>query len=198
MPIQGLEDYSKEQLIEELINRHTFAGIVVFHRGDAKSGRLEPGEIVITKSPPLTRDGVVELLELGQSLVPGMFSDPATASIEMLTRRSDHPPLRCDEGGVIRIGKSRSSLDLIVEQYESGMSPEDMVRAYDTLDLGDVYAAIGFYIKHRDEVRSYLAQRAKDASALRQKIEEERPRITREQLVTRSGATERNHAPAGQ
>jgi len=116
----------------------------------------------------------------------------------MVRLDTDQSPLRHDDGGVIRIGKSRITLDLIVEQFENGMSPEELIRAYDTLDLGDVYAAIGFYLKHRDEVRSYLAQRAKDASALRQKIESERPRIAREELVIRSGAAEKDHAPTGQ
>lgn len=42
----------------------------------------------------------------------------------------------------MRIGKSRITLALIVEEYENGMTPEDMVRAYDTLNLADVYGAI--------------------------------------------------------
>ena len=41
-------------------------------------------------------------------------------------------PLRVDEGGAVRVGKSRISLDMVVEQYENGMSPEDIVRGYDT------------------------------------------------------------------
>jgi uncharacterized protein (DUF433 family) len=43
---------------------------------------------------------------------------------------------------------------LVVEQYENGMTPEDMVRAYGTLELADVYAAIAYYLRHRDEVRA--------------------------------------------
>jgi uncharacterized protein (DUF433 family) len=42
-----------------------------------------------------------------------------------------------DEGGVIRVGESRISLDLVVEQYENGMTPEDVVRDYDSLRLAD-------------------------------------------------------------
>ncbi len=40
----------------------------------------------------------------------------------------DIPPLRLDPGGVVRVGKWRISLDLIVEQYEKGMAPEDIVQ----------------------------------------------------------------------
>ena len=36
---------------------------------------------------------------------------------------ADRPPLRLDEGGAVRVGDTRVSLDLIVEQYENGMTP---------------------------------------------------------------------------
>ena len=49
---------------------------------------------------------------------------------------------------------------------ENGVTPEDMVRAYDTLVLADVHAVIAYYLRHRDEVRAYLKQRAEEAEAL--------------------------------
>ena len=60
-----------------------------------------------------------------------------------LPLHADGPPLRVDDGGVVRVGNSRISLDLLVEQYEHGMTPENIARAYDTLVLADVYAIIG-------------------------------------------------------
>jgi uncharacterized protein (DUF433 family) len=69
---------------------------------------------------------------------------------------SSPPPLRVDPGGVVRIGTSRISLDLVVEQYDNGMSPEDIVRAYDTLALADVYAVIAYYLRNKVGVRDYL------------------------------------------
>ena len=92
------------------------------------------------------------------------------------------PPLRADQGGVVRIGNSRISLDLIVEQYENGMTPEGMVRAYDTLALADVHAVIAYYLRHKEEVRAYLKRREEEAQALREKIEAERARISGEEL----------------
>jgi uncharacterized protein (DUF433 family) len=103
-----------------------------------------------------------------------------------------------DVGGVIRVGNSRISLDLIVEQYENGMTPEDMVRAYDTLQLADVHSAIAYYLRHRDDVRTYLKRREEEAKALRTKIEAEHPRISREELLARRSAREKDSAPAGQ
>src|SRR4029077_12205057 len=115
-----------------------------------------------------------------------------------LPLHADRPPLRVDEGGAVRVGNSRVSLDLVVEQYETGMAPEDMVRAYDTLELADVHAVIAYYLRHRDEVRAYLKRREVEAEVLRTKIESERPRVTREELLARRRAREKDHAPTGQ
>jgi uncharacterized protein (DUF433 family) len=202
MAVEGLEGCSKDQLIEELINRQTFVGIVIFQRGDAKAGRLEPGEIVMTKSAPLTREGVESLLQLGQSLVSGMFGGEGMTGAEgrgaALPLHADAPPLRVDEGGVIRVGKSRISLDPVVEQYENGTTPEEIVRAYDTLLLADVYSVIAYYLRRRDEVRAYLKRRGEEAEALRAKIEAERPGVGREELLARRSARVKDHAPTSQ
>src|SRR3954452_3056049 len=100
-----------------------------------------------------------------------------------LSLQAEPPPLRVDEGGAVRVGSSRVSLDLVVEQYDNGMTPEDMVRAYDTLVLADVHAVIAYYLRHRDEVQSYLERRAEEAEALRAKIEAKHPRVTRKELL---------------
>jgi uncharacterized protein (DUF433 family) len=107
-------------------------------------------------------------------------------------------PLRLAEGGVWRVGNSRISLDLIVEQYENGMTPEEIVRAYDTLGLADVHATIDYYRRYPDEVRAYLRRREEEAETLRAKIEAERPRVSREELLARRSARESGNAPTGQ
>ena len=121
-----------------------------------------------------------------------------TSQANGLALRADPPPLRVDEGGAVRVGNTRISLDLVVEQYENGMTPDDMVRAYDTLVLADVYAVIAYYLRHRDEVRVYLKRRTEEAEALRAKIEAERPRVSREELLARRRTSEEANAPTGQ
>jgi uncharacterized protein (DUF433 family) len=98
---------------------------------------------------------------------------------------------------VVRIAASRVALDVVVEQYENGMTAEEIVAAYDTLALADVYAAIAYYLRHREEVLDYLARRQGEAAALRQQIETQRPRLARDELIRRS-AKEKANAPAGQ
>jgi uncharacterized protein (DUF433 family) len=65
-------------------------------------------------------------------------------------------PLRIDEGGVVRVGNSRVNLDLIIQQYSSGMNPEVIVRDYDSLALADVYSTIAYFMRHSHVVQVYL------------------------------------------
>ena len=106
-------------------------------------------------------------------------------------------PLRRDEGGTVRVGRSRITLDLIVEQFENGMTPEDLVRAYDTLELADVYATISYYLRHRDEVRAYLERRSVEGDALRIAIESGQSAISRSLLLSRRAAGNTSDAPTG-
>jgi uncharacterized protein (DUF433 family) len=117
--------------------------------------------------------------------------------VGLLPVDAEIPPLRLDEGGAVRVGKSRVTFDLIIEQYENGASPEDMVRAYDTLGLADCYGAIAYFLRHTDMVRTYMKRRVEEAEALRTKIEAERPRVTRDVLLARREAREKDHASAG-
>ena len=114
----------------------------------------------------------------------------APNEISELPLTPESPPLRVDLGGAIRVGPSRVSLDLILEEYENGMTPEDMVRAYDTLVLADVYGVIAYYLRHPNEVEAYLKRRNAEADALRATIESERPRVSREELMSRLRAKE--------
>jgi uncharacterized protein (DUF433 family) len=122
----------------------------------------------------------------------------ADAPAQTAPFHADRPPLRVADGGAVRVGDTRISLDLVVEEYENGMTPEEMVRAYDTLDLADVHAVIAYYLRHREEVKAYVKRRQEEAEALRAKIEAERPRVTREELLARRRAREKADAPTGQ
>ena len=44
-------------------------------------------------------------------------------------------PLRIDEYGTIRVGKTRVTLDLVIDAFNNGASPQEIVEMYDALDL---------------------------------------------------------------
>ena len=81
---------------------------------------------------------------------------------ELLPLNAARPPLRVDGAAAVRIRNSRISLDLVVEQYENGMTPEHIVRVYDTSVLADVHDVIAYDLRHRDAVRAYLKRREVD------------------------------------
>jgi uncharacterized protein (DUF433 family) len=110
----------------------------------------------------------------------------------------DIPQLREDPAGTYRVGKSRVTLDVVVEELESGMTPEQIVSAFDALALADVQAVASYYQHHRDAIRAYLAHRETQADALKEKFEVRGPRISREQLLARRRATEKDNAPLGE
>jgi uncharacterized protein (DUF433 family) len=111
-----------------------------------------------------------------------LWSRIMTHAADVLPIQAEFPPLSMEESGAMRVGKSRVSLDLVVEQYENGMTAEDLVRAYDTLQLADVHAVIAYYLRHRESVGTYLQRRRAEAEALRGKIESGQPPLRRQDL----------------
>ena len=75
--------------------------------------------------------------------------------------------------GVLRIGKTRVSLDSVIIAFNSGATPEQIIQDFDTLTLAEIYAAISYYLNNREEVDFYLAKREKRNKELR-KINDER------------------------
>jgi uncharacterized protein (DUF433 family) len=55
-----------------------------------------------------------------------------------------------------RIGGSRVSLDSIVHAYWEGKSPEAIVEEFPSLSAEQVFGAIAFYLRNRQEIDRYL------------------------------------------
>ena len=75
-------------------------------------------------------------------------------------------PLHQETDGTIRVGHTRISLDLVICSYLDGMTPEQIAASFETLDLGDVYAAIAYFHHHRADVEEYLRVRSDRAEAI--------------------------------
>lgn len=60
--------------------------------------------------------------------------------------------LRQDPPGVYRVGNSRVLLELVLNAFNRGESPEGIVRSFPTLDLPDVYAVISRYLADPEAV----------------------------------------------
>jgi len=77
-------------------------------------------------------------------------------------------PLETDADGVIRVGGTRVRLDTVIFAYKEGATPEEIVEQYTSLKLADVYVVIGYYLKYRDEVETYLLKRQEEREQVRQ------------------------------
>jgi uncharacterized protein (DUF433 family) len=107
-------------------------------------------------------------------------------------------PLTQTENGVWRVTGTRIPLERIVECYEEGYSPEEIVDAFDTLRLADVYAVISYYLDHKEEVEEYIREQDRKADELRNRIEaSQRPGPSREELMARWAQREKKDASPG-
>jgi uncharacterized protein (DUF433 family) len=90
-----------------------------------------------------------------------------------LTLSADPLPLRLDDGGTYRVGPTRVRLDNVVFAYNQGSSAEQIVREFPSLELADVHAVIGYYLRHKADVDAYLQEREAAAEATRKQLEAE-------------------------
>jgi uncharacterized protein (DUF433 family) len=97
------------------------------------------------------------------------------------------------------VGDTRVLLELVIEAYLDGATPETIVRWFDSLRLADVYAVISYYLNHSEQVKEYLRQREDEAADVRRKIEAVQPARPgfREALLARRARLENPDAPAG-
>jgi uncharacterized protein (DUF433 family) len=95
--------------------------------------------------------------------------------------------MRADAAGILRVGKTRVSLDSVIAAFNEGATPEEIVRQYDVIALADLYAVIGYYLENQSEIDAYLAKRHTQRAQLRQELEaRHQPQGIRQRLISRS------------
>ena len=95
-------------------------------------------------------------------------------------------PLEVDSRGVVRVGKTRVTLDTVIAAFTEGATAEEIVQQYPSLHLPDVYHLIGYYLRHPSEVQSYLDQRRAQAESVRPQNESRfDPHGVRDRLLAR-------------
>jgi uncharacterized protein (DUF433 family) len=98
----------------------------------------------------------------------------------------ENTPLAPDSQGVIRVANTRITLETVVVAFLEGCTPEEIGEQYPSLQLPDIYLTIGYYLKHRDEVHTYLVERQHQAEKNRREVEQRfSPTGIRERLLAR-------------
>jgi uncharacterized protein (DUF433 family) len=84
-------------------------------------------------------------------------------------------PLVRDQAGRLMVPGTRISLDVLVADFKRGKTPEAVHDSYETVSLADVYAIFAYYLRHRAEVETYLAEQERDGAQIQERIETEYP-----------------------
>ena len=99
---------------------------------------------------------------------------------------SEPVPLKTDRDGVIRVGGTRVTLDIVIAAYKKGDTPEQIAQDYSSVQTADIYAVIAYYLRHQEEVEAYLERRRAEAEEVRREFKERFPSDgLRERLLSR-------------
>lgn len=123
-------------------------------------------------------DKITELLQTGF---------PIAARTHMTLLLETPPlPLETDVDNIVRVGGTRVTLQTVISAFLNGATAEQIAQDYPVLELADVYAVIQYYLRNRELVDEYLAERRK-AGDLMQKQSESRcdPAGIRDRLLAR-------------
>jgi uncharacterized protein (DUF433 family) len=103
-----------------------------------------------------------------------------------LTVALEPAPLETNANGVVRVAKTRVTLDTVVTAFLEGCTPEEIGEQYPSLQLSNIYWVIGYYLRHRDEVHTYLAERQRQSVVIQQEAEQRfHPIGIRDRLLAR-------------
>lgn len=109
----------------------------------------------------------------------------------------DAIPMLLDETGVFRVGSTRVPLDTVLDAFDDGATPEEIVLRYDAPALADVYQVIGYSLRHPTEIGAYRKRRRAAVEALRAEHPEWQPAGLRQRLLARRDARGLDHPSAG-
>lgn len=105
-------------------------------------------------------------------------------------------PVRMDSYGVLRVGRTRVSLDSVVYDFKRGADAAEIQRDFDTLSLAEVHAAIAYYLHNKEEVEAYLVEQEIENDKAQERIERGfPPSVTREMLLARKNGEDPNWPP---
>ncbi len=80
-------------------------------------------------------------------------------------------PLAVDADGVVRVARTRVTLETLVCAFQDGATAEEIAQQYPSVSLADIYQVIGYYLHHKAEVEAYLSQCLRASEAVREENE---------------------------
>lgn len=120
---------------------------------------------------------------------PKASSEETEWDMSELLFRKGNAPLGLDEGGTVRVGGTRVTLDSIAAAAREGATAEEIASRFPSLYADDLHKILSWYLRYRGPVDAYLACRESEAESFREEMEAcFKPSGLRESLLARSGA----------
>lgn len=91
--------------------------------------------------------------------------------METFTSLVEVIPVVMDAEGVLRVGNTRVTLDTLVAGFLAGATPEELAQQYPSVNLGDIYSVIGYYLRHAAELEEYFGRRQQETQQVREQNE---------------------------
>jgi hypothetical protein len=89
------------------------------------------------------------------------------------------------------VGSTRVTLDTVVTAFKLGATAEEIAQKFPVLSLADIYAVIAYYLRERDAVEAYLAERVAARRAVQRENEARHDPVgIRERLLARKKSDE--------
>jgi uncharacterized protein (DUF433 family) len=84
------------------------------------------------------------------------------------------------------VGRSRVTLDTVIEAYQHGTRPEAIAEQFPAVTIAEVYGTIAYYLQHQVMLDAYLRERTEAAASLNAELAaRSNPVGTRERLRAR-------------
>lgn len=97
--------------------------------------------------------------------------------------------LRLHADGVVRVAGTRVTLETVVTAFKQGATAEEIAQQYDSLELGQIYSVIGFYLQQTAQVENYLREAQRKAEAVQRAHEAQHdPQGIRQRLLARQAS----------
>ena len=98
------------------------------------------------------------------------------------------------QDGNLYVGTSRVTLDSILIPWQAGQTPEQIQADYPGVPLADIYGAIAYYLRNREEVDAWLHEGEEQYERLRAAQQAADPEFyarMRQRMAVARGACER-------
>ena len=80
-------------------------------------------------------------------------------------------PITVEEDGSWRVAGARVTVEVLLDQFMRGCTPEQILDDFPTVPLASIYGIIGYFLSNRQAVEEYIASRDKEAKLLQTQCE---------------------------